>query len=97
VTSFPRPSLLVIPGYIDRREVRIVAERLAALDPAFTLKLIAFLPRYRMTDLPAAGAELLASLAGEARRAGLRNVSPAEDGGGRPCRFVRGNAPDPVS
>jgi pyruvate formate lyase activating enzyme len=74
---FLRPSLLVIPGYVDAAEVRLVASRLASLDPRFSLKLIAFLPRYRMTDLPAADDALLASLADVARACGLARVSPA--------------------
>lgn len=89
VVPFLRPSLLVIPGYVDDEEVRVVARRLADMDKGFTLKLIAFLPRFRMDDLPATQDQELLRLAEVARQEGLERVSPTPgelDGSGR---FVR--------
>lgn len=86
---FLRPSLLVIPGYTDEKEVQIVGERLKNLDPSFSLKLIAFLPRYLMNDLPAAKPELLTLLAQIAGRCGLGNISPLPDEPEAPGRFIR--------
>lgn len=86
---FIRPSLLVIPGYVDEEEVLVVATRLAAIDPRISLKLIAFLPRYRMMDLPAVDRATLVRLAGVARRCGLMKVSPYHGEQMTGNRFVR--------
>ncbi len=84
-----RPSLLVVPGYIDVFEVRAVAARLAAIDADLTLKLIPFLPRYLFDDLPAAADELVATLAAAAADSGLHRVDPPPDDVGQGGRFVR--------
>ena len=86
---FIRASLLIVPGYVEEHEVRVVAWRLAALNPDLSLKLIAFLPRYRMTDLPAVEPAELAALAGVALECGVRRVSPEPRGTRRSGRFVR--------
>lgn len=53
--SIPPPvvvSTLMVPGYIDEREVRSIAGLIASVDPDIPYSLLAFYPHYRMNDLP---------------------------------------------
>ena len=86
---FLRPSLLIIPGYVGVREAKTVAERLADIDPDISLKLIGFLPRRYLRDLPPAADKDILMAAEAAREAGLKNVSPNADEIGNGKRFVR--------
>ncbi len=45
-------STLLIPGYVDAREVEAVAEFIASVDPSIPYTLLAFYPQYVMDDLP---------------------------------------------
>jgi pyruvate formate lyase activating enzyme len=63
--QFPRkePPLLVastllVPGYIDEREVSDIAQFIAALDPDIPYSLLAFHPHFEFSDLPFTSREL---------------------------------------
>lgn len=86
---FLRPSLLLVPGYVEEEEVGQVARRLASLDRKFSLKLIPFLPRFQMEDLPATTDQEVLRLALVAREAGLERVSPGPEEIDGTGRFVR--------
>ena len=45
-------STLLVPGYVDAREVRAIAEFIASVDPSIPYTLLAFYPQYVMDDLP---------------------------------------------
>ena len=67
-------STLMVPGYIDAREVSSIAGFIAALDPEIPYSLLAFHPEYRMRDLPATSRKLAEECLGAARQAGLLKV-----------------------
>jgi len=78
LVEFGRPflvaSTLLVPGYVDAKEVGSIARFVADLNPEIPYSLLAFHPDYLMTDLPfTSKAEADAALAA-ARGAGLRNV-----------------------
>ena len=45
-------STLLVPGYVDAREVEAIAEFIASVDPSVPYTLLAFYPQYVMNDLP---------------------------------------------
>ena len=45
-------STLLVPGYVDAREVEAIAEFIASIDPSIPYTLLAFYPQYVMNDLP---------------------------------------------
>lgn len=45
-------STLLVPGYVDREEVRKIAVFIASLDPNIPYALLAFYPQFYMNDLP---------------------------------------------
>jgi pyruvate formate lyase activating enzyme len=45
-------TTLLVPGYVDAREVGAIAEFIASLDPSIPYSLLAFHPSYQMADLP---------------------------------------------
>jgi pyruvate formate lyase activating enzyme len=45
-------TTLLVPGYVDAREVEWIASFIADLDPSIPYGLLAFHPHYMMTDLP---------------------------------------------
>lgn len=66
---------LIVPGFNDdRRELRRLADRLAAIDPLLPWHLNAFQPRYRLGDRAAASSAALLALAGMAYTRGLSFV-----------------------
>ena len=67
-------STLMVPGYIDGREVEHIARFIASLDPEIPYSLLAFHPEYRMTDLAATSREQARECLDAARQAGLRRV-----------------------
>lgn len=75
----PEPPLLIastvlVPGYVDAREVAAIAGFIASLDPDIPYRLLGFHPDYRMKDLdPTSRRQARACLAA-AREAGLRCV-----------------------
>jgi len=75
----PEPSLMIastlmVPGYIDGREVIQIAGFIASLNPDIPYSLLAFHPEYKMTDLPATSRQQASECLDAAKRAGLRQV-----------------------
>lgn len=68
-------STLMIPGYIDEREVEGIAKFIGELDPYIPYTLLAFYPHYYMKDLPLTRKAVALRLKEVAEQQGLRNVS----------------------
>jgi len=49
---FARASTLLVPGYVDDREIRAIASFIADLDQTIPYSLLAFHPLYYMEDMP---------------------------------------------
>ena len=49
---FARASTLLVPGYVDDKEIRAIASFIADLDPTIPYSLLAFHPLYYMEDMP---------------------------------------------
>jgi len=67
-------STLLVPGYIDRDEVRKIAEFVASADPTIPYSLLAFHPQFQMRDLPFTTREEAHACAEVAKGAGLTRV-----------------------
>ena len=67
-------STLLVPGYIDAKEVGRIARFIASVDPKTPYSLLAFHPDYLMTDVPPTPRSLAEACAEEAHRAGLERV-----------------------
>jgi pyruvate formate lyase activating enzyme len=75
----PSPPLLVastllVPGYIDKREVSNLARFISSLDPAIPYSLLAFAPQFLMRDLPTTSRCHAEECLAEAKAQGLRRV-----------------------
>ena len=68
-------STLLVPGYVDVEEVRMIARFLASLDPDIPYSLLAFHPDYRMRDLPPTSRRHAEEAVRAAREEGLTNVN----------------------
>ncbi len=67
-------STLLVPGYIERDEVSDLANFIASLDPEIPYSLLAFSPRFHMTDLPRIKKEVARDCLAAAKEAGLKRV-----------------------
>ncbi len=67
-------STLLVPGYIDDREVRTIARFVAKINPAIPYSLLAFSPQFFLSDLPVTSRVLAEGCAAAAREEGLANV-----------------------
>lgn len=67
-------STLLVPGYIDRKEVFSIAKFIADLDPSIPYSLLAFAPSFYMHDLPYTTKNEAYSCLEAAHEAGLENV-----------------------
>ena len=67
-------STLMVPGYMDGREVEHIARFIASLDPEIPYSLLAFHPEYKMTDLAATSREQARDCIDAAGQAGLKRV-----------------------
>jgi pyruvate formate lyase activating enzyme len=67
-------STLLVPGYIDEREVAAIACYIATLDRNIPYSLLAFHPQFYMLDLPLTTKRLAESCLRAAREAGLTNI-----------------------
>ncbi len=67
-------STLLVPGYVDDREVGRIARFLAALDPSIPYALLAFHPQLYMRDLPPTSRAQAEACLAAARGAGLIRV-----------------------
>ena len=67
-------STLMVPGYIDEHEVKLIAEFIAKLNPELPYSLLAFHPQYNMSDLPATTRKQAEACVRAAAEAGLKRV-----------------------
>ena len=67
-------STLLVPGYIDAREVRAIASFIAELDPNIPYALLGFHGDFLMTDLPPTSWKQAESCLEAAKAAGLKRV-----------------------
>ena len=67
-------STLLVPGYVDEREVGGIASFLASLDPQIPYSLLGFHPHFYLSDLPRTPAALARKCLETARDAGLSRV-----------------------
>ena len=67
-------NTLLVPGYIDAREVAAIARFIADLDPDIPYSLLAFHPQFYMADLPLTPKHLAHQCLIAAREAGLSKV-----------------------
>ena len=88
VVPFLRPSILLVPGYVDWDEVGALASFIASIDPQIPLKLIPFLPRHKMEDLPQSSRTEMQRAVEAAVDAGLQRVSPSVEEVGSGSRWV---------
>lgn len=75
----PEPPLLIastlmVPGYIDEKEIREIARFIASLNPEIPYSLLAFYPHFYMKDLPLLKKEDAWSFLRIAQEQGLKNV-----------------------
>ena len=68
-------STLLVPGYVDEEEVRMIAGFLADIDPTIPYRLLAFHPDYLMDDLPPTSRSHMMKCLEVAKKEGLENVS----------------------
>jgi len=79
VEKRPKPPLLVastllVPGYIDEKEVEDISKWIASLDPEIPYALLAFHPQFFFKDLPTTSRRMAFRCKEVAEEAGLRNV-----------------------
>lgn len=79
VPSRPGPPLLVartlmVPGYVDAREVGRIAGFIESLNPDIPYSLLAFHPEYKMADMPTTSRKEALECLDAATHAGLRRV-----------------------
>jgi len=67
-------STLLVPGYIDVQEVKVIASYIAELDPNIPYALLGFHGDYLMTDLPPTSRKQAEQCFAAAKAAGLRRV-----------------------
>ena len=75
--STPPPliaSSLLIPGYIDEKEISAMAKFIADLNPEIPYSLLAFHPQFYMSDLPVTSKQLAIRCYQAAQDAGLKRV-----------------------
>ena len=67
-------STLLVPGYVDAYEVRMIARFLSSLDPSIPYTLLAFHPDYLMNDLPPTSLNHAKEALKAAKEEGLLNI-----------------------
>ena len=67
-------STLLVPGYIDAREVAAIAGFIVGLNPDIPYSLLAFHPQFYMSDMPLTSKTLANQCVRAARDSGLKNV-----------------------
>ncbi len=67
-------STLLVPGYVDEREVAGIARFIAGLDPTIPYALLGFHPDFLMCDLPATSRRHAQACLGAAQDAGLTRI-----------------------
>jgi len=71
---FLSASTLLVPGYVDVKEVTNIARFIADLNPDIPYSLLAFYPQFYMNDLPTTSRKHAEECLKVARKAGLQNV-----------------------
>jgi pyruvate formate lyase activating enzyme len=79
ISQRPSPPLLIastlmVPGYIDEREIRNIAKFIASICPDIPYSLLAFHPHFYMSDMPFTSRALAYTCRNIAHEEGLRNV-----------------------
>jgi pyruvate formate lyase activating enzyme len=67
-------STLMVPGYLDVREIQGLARFIASLNSSIPYSLLAFHPQFRMADLPVTSKALAEQCLAAARGAGLQRL-----------------------
>jgi len=67
-------STLLVPGYVDRREVEQLAAFIATIDPSIPYALLGFQPHFFMPDLPRTSVRHAEEAMAAAQEAGLQRV-----------------------
>lgn len=67
-------NTLLIPGYVDEREIREIAKFIASVNPEIPYSLLAFHPQYYMSDMPLTRRELAEGCLRVAQDEGLSQV-----------------------
>ena len=67
-------STLLVPGYVDAKEVSEIASFIASFDPSIPYALLGFHPHFYMPDLPRTSVRHAEEAEAAARAAGLTNV-----------------------
>jgi pyruvate formate lyase activating enzyme len=67
-------STLLIPGYIDEKEIGRIAHFIASIDSEIPYSLLAFHPQFYMSDMPLTSKTLANNCLEAAKSAGLENV-----------------------
>ncbi|MBW1816738.1 MAG: radical SAM protein, partial [Deltaproteobacteria bacterium] len=67
-------STLLVPGYVDEKEVSGIAGFIAGLDPDIPYRLLAFYPHFYLKDLPTTSRSHAYRCKAAAERQGLRQV-----------------------
>ncbi|MEW6002554.1 MAG: radical SAM protein [Nitrospirota bacterium] len=75
----PIPPLLIantllVPGYIDVKEIRSIASFIASIDPEIPYSMLAFYPHFYMSDMPLTQRRLAENCLRAAREEGLKNA-----------------------
>lgn len=79
IAQRPEPPLLVastllIPGYVDEKEVRAIAEFIASVEANIPYSLLGFYPHFYMRDLPTTSRKHAQLSESAAKEAGLKRV-----------------------
>jgi pyruvate formate lyase activating enzyme len=67
-------STLLVPGYVDEKEVEAIAAFIADLNPDIPYSLLGFYPHFRLRDLPTTSRRHAIRCKAAAERKGVRNV-----------------------
>ncbi len=67
-------STLLVPGYIDEKEIKKIATFICSCNPDIPYKLLGFHPQFYMNDFPPTSKKLALSCLEIAKNCGLKNV-----------------------
>ena len=67
-------STLLVPGYIDKREISQIAQFISSLNPDIPYSLLAFYPQFMMRDLPTTSRQHAEECLAAAKAQGLKRV-----------------------
>jgi len=89
VIPFLRPSLLLVPDYIDLEEVRIVCKKISEIDSNIPLKFISFLPRRKFAKSSPTDPLFMMEAIKIAESYGLKRISPTIEEIEKEKRLIR--------